>query len=457
MSPSEINFHVAIIGAGITGVVLALGLQARGVSYTVYERRSPAPQDRVSGAGIGFSPNAERAMAMVHPQVRSEFKRVATPNGEDLFQFVDGYTDNLLFALPVGKDGFLGGLRHDILNAWLKLVEGPIQYDKELVNIVNRPGERIVLQFKDGTMAEADAVIGCDGLHSRVRDLLYPEARANGASKTTGTRLGPRYTLKYCYRALAPMALAVDALGQYRASTRFMYIGHGAHIITYPVGKSELLNVLVVLSEQETSTQRTGRSEGTSGGGAGDKSITFAFADWAPRPRRAAALLEDAREHQLRLRGPGGNNADNDDRWLIFDMAEHPIPRYVLPGGQVCVAGDAAHATAPHLGAGGGMGVEDALVLSELLGEVDRKIKGRRGMKEELVARALESYHLARYNRTQEVIMMTRQACDLFHWRDPEVSRDGEKFAAAIAPLFHRVWDFDLERMVKEALARLDE
>ncbi|KAL2267939.1 hypothetical protein VTJ83DRAFT_5216 [Remersonia thermophila] len=459
------HLHVAIVGAGITGVVLALGLQARGVSCTVYERRGPTPQDRVSGAGIGFSPNAERAMGMVHPGVLAEFKRVATPNGEDLFQFVDGYTDRLLYALPVGTSGFQGGLRHDFLNAWLNLFrEGVVRYDKELDTIIatkTRGSDRLVLVFNDGTSASADVVIGCDGLHSRVRELLYPGPPAeNSSSPEAGPRPCPLYTGKYCYRALAPMSLAVAALGEPRSSTRFLYIGRGAHIITYPVGEPALLNVLVVLSEPQPGTDGAVPTPSGTNDASADARIASAFRNWAIRPRRAAALLEDARSHWLRLGEPGGGGGEGgagDDRWLIYDFAERPLPQYVLPGGRVCLAGDAAHATAPHLGAGGGMGIEDALVLSEVLAEVDSRIQeaGTDG-KQELVARALEAYNTVRYGRTQEVIALTRDACDVFHGLRPDVSCDGARFGRCVASLFHTVWDYDVEGMVADALAVLD-
>lgn len=60
------GIHVAIVGGGITGVILALGLQHRGVSYTLYERAAAFNE---IGAGIGFSPNAERALRLVDPRV----------------------------------------------------------------------------------------------------------------------------------------------------------------------------------------------------------------------------------------------------------------------------------------------------------------------------------------------------------------------------------------------------
>jgi salicylate hydroxylase len=72
------------------------------------------------------------------------------------------------------------------------------------------------------------------------------------------------------------------------------------------------------------------------------------------------------------------------------------------------------------------------------------------------VERALGVYNEVRYARTQEVVQSTRAACDLFQWRDPEVGRNPERFGREITELFHRVWKYDIDGMVEEALAKLD-
>ncbi|GLA89626.1 hypothetical protein AtubIFM56815_004113 [Aspergillus tubingensis] len=84
------KFEVAIIGAGITGITLALGLLSRGIPVRVYER---ARDFHEIGAGIGFTPNAEWAMKVVDPRIHAAFKRVATPNASDWFQWVDAFNE----------------------------------------------------------------------------------------------------------------------------------------------------------------------------------------------------------------------------------------------------------------------------------------------------------------------------------------------------------------------------
>ncbi|KAK3389142.1 hypothetical protein B0H63DRAFT_463062 [Podospora didyma] len=420
------GLRVAIIGAGITGINLALGLQARNVSYTVYER---APGFREIGAGIGFSPNAERAMGSVNPEVLQAFRRVANPNGEDYFQWVDGHdTAELLFRLHVGKDGFQGCRRCDILEEWAKLIPPErVEFGKE-IDCVTEDAKGLVIQFKDGTADTADVVIGCDGIRSRIRQLVLSNPKDKNAAQ-------PHYSSKYCFRALVPMPAAVAAIGEYRSGTRFMYNGPKAHVITYPIGNNSVLNMLAVLSDNAPWPDQTKHTL------SGSKSeATAAFEGWHPTVRKIVDLFPE----QM-------------DKWAIFDMAEHPASTYVR--GRICVAGDAAHAAGPHLGAGGGMGIEDALVLSELLAKVDNleeeAFRGSAGAA--LIEAALKVYNDVRYRRTQDVVQSTRAAVDLFQWQDRAIGSDGTKFGQQISRTFHHVWDYDVDDMVREALAKLDE
>ena len=161
----EQPLDIAIIGGGITGVTLALGLLCRGISFKIYER---ARSFREIGAGIGFTPNAERAMKALDPRIHAAFRSVATPNSEDWFQWVDGYNYNrsdpndinedLIFKLYLGKRGFEGCRRSDFLEELVKLIpDENVKYQKNLDSMTDRgDGKKILLGFHDGTTEEAD-------------------------------------------------------------------------------------------------------------------------------------------------------------------------------------------------------------------------------------------------------------------------------------------------------------
>ncbi|KAK4121484.1 FAD/NAD(P)-binding domain-containing protein [Parathielavia appendiculata] len=454
MEPSTITndtFHIAIIGAGITGINLALGLQARNVSFTLYERHS---EIRDIGAGIGFSPNAERAMSLLHPEILTAYKRVANPNVEDYFHWVDGYdSDELIYKLHVGKDGFQGGRRSDILEAWATLIRPTsVVFSKNLADILHNEicdvdgnkTTKLILSFTDGTTTTADAVIGCDGIHSRVRTHVCIPDSANIGPKPIA-----QYTGKFCYRALAPMPAALSAIGEGRALARCMYTGPGAHVLTYPVANNTLLNILAVIEDPS----ETWPHPHTTCLGSKAEAAT-AFEQWHPRVRQIIDLMPE----QM-------------DKWGIFDMKNSSSTGFYNRR-RMCVAGDAAHAAGPHLGAGAGMGIEDALVLAELLAEVDRRVKetaGKTGsdgggsvvdgVRDGLVKNALWAYSNVRFGRTMDVVCSTRRACDLFHWRSRSiyVSRDSQVFGPTISQMFHEVWDYNVERMVESAKELLDD
>lgn len=64
------------------------------------------------------------------------------------------------------------------------------------------------MKFADGSVAEADAIIGCDGVRSRTRAIMVGEDHPAAMAS---------YTHKYAYRGLVPMSQASMALGVERA------------------------------------------------------------------------------------------------------------------------------------------------------------------------------------------------------------------------------------------------
>src|SRR5690349_16577971 len=185
-----------------------------------------------------------------------------------------------------------------------------------------------------------EIVIGCDGIRSKVRQYILGED--DPASYA-------HYSHKYAVRGLIPMKDAVAALGEFKPSTRFMHLGPEAHILTFPVGFGSFLNVVGFVSDPEdwphkTLTTKANKSE-----------IVKAFTLFGPTVRKIIDLLPE-----------------NLDQWAVFDTLDYPAKTYVR--GRVGIAGDAAHAAAPHHGAGAGFGIEDAAVLSTLMATAEHSL-----------------------------------------------------------------------------------
>lgn len=215
-----------------------------------------------------------------------------------------------------------------------------------------------------------------------------------------------------------------------------MYNGDGGHIITYPVAQGKFLNTLVVItdycdwkSKDGKLTARTTKQE----------AVDF-FQDWKhPAVKAIVDLLPDVL-----------------DKWAVFDMMKHPAPAYHK--GCVCIAGDAAHASGPHLGGGAGFGIEDSLVLATALEYGNKQAAAISGVERvRICEKALETYNKVRYERTQWLISATREACALFHLKPPEVPlpAHNEMFGKEISARFHQIWDEDIDGMVKETLELL--
>jgi salicylate hydroxylase len=129
------------------------------------------------------------------------------------------------------------------------------------------------------------------------------------------------------------------------------------------------------------------------------------------------------------------------DKWALYD---HPAaPSYVK--GNFCLAGDAAHATTPHSGAGAGMAIDDAHMLSVLL--TPDLIKSRADIKF-----ALKAYDEVRRPRSQQIVARSRRQGMMLDLQ----TEDGgtptkEELKSSMEGNMRWIWGVDLEAMVKIA------
>lgn len=213
-------FEIAIVGGGIAGLTLGIALHRRGVPVKIFER---APRFGEIGAGVSFSPNAIQAMRHCHPGVHEAFERVCTRNGwpskqKVWFDYLDGTSDEVRdAAFSICTDlGQNGVHRAHFLDELVKLFPADRAFfGKDLVSISEGAGGKMVMAFADGSTASADAVVGCDGIKSRVRDIVMGDEFAS---------VQPSYTHKYAYRGMLSMEKAVEALGEERARNACMHV-----------------------------------------------------------------------------------------------------------------------------------------------------------------------------------------------------------------------------------------
>ena len=223
---SKKDFEVAIIGGGIAGLTLAIALHTRDVPVHIYEQ---APAFGEIGAGVSFSPNAIDAMRICHSSIYDAFEKVCTRNRwsskqKVWFDYLNGYGDNGLTqpghqeaAFTISNSlGQAGVHRAAFLDEMVKLVPKELsRFGKRVKGIDEATDGKLVMTFEDGSSAKADAIIGCDGIKSTVRRIMFPDRPTN-----------PTFTHKYAYRGLVPMKNAVQAIGEERAQNSCMHVGY---------------------------------------------------------------------------------------------------------------------------------------------------------------------------------------------------------------------------------------
>ena len=167
--------EVAIIGAGLSGLALALALHRQGIKATIYESR-PAPLN--IGGAVMLSPNALKVLDAlgVYSEVGSKGF-----NFEELeMQKVDG---ELLETYEFGskeKYGYPGNRIYrfeliDIILSKIKAEGIPVVFGRKYTRVLEETDEHVIWESADGDQHTASWLVGADGIHSTVRKYLYPD------------------------------------------------------------------------------------------------------------------------------------------------------------------------------------------------------------------------------------------------------------------------------------------
>src|SRR6266436_5265435 len=354
-----------ISGGGIGGLVTAYALASKGFPVRVFEQ---APEFRELGAGIQLGPNIFRALERIGLKV-DMLSDAWKPNA---LQMRDALTAEEITTVPLGepfaarfKQPYAVTHRADIHGVYLKACQGSNLISLETsrrVDDFTDHGDSVTIQLEGGEEARGCALIGCDGMWSKIRQKVV----GDGAPRVSG---------HIAYRAVLKREEVPDDLW---SPDVMLWAGPKTHFVHYPLRRGTLYNLVAVFhSNRYVEGWNT----------VGDPEELFKrFKGQRPEVLRLLERMETWR------------------MWVLCDR--EPVKDWSK--GRVTLLGDAAHPMLQYLAQGACMASEDAVCLADKVAENPDDLPA-----------AFRAYVQERYLRTARVQIMARVYGDFYHARGP--------------------------------------
>jgi salicylate hydroxylase len=341
---------VVIVGGGIGGLFAANALIARGLRVSVYEQ---APALGEVGAGVYVTPNAVRHLERVGLGSAIDRWGARVGPGSAYFRHDGTPIAPVQVTDATGWNACFGMHRADYVDLLAANLPAGIVHTGQRAVGFEQNGELARVRFANGAIAEADVVVGADGIHSELRPYVFPPSR-------------PVFHGTISYRGL----VARERLSDWPMDRWQMWAGPSKHFLVFPVRHGTMVNYVGFVPTDEE------MKESWSAPGDPD-ALRREFEGWDPR---IGAVLEQV---------------DTCFRWALYDR--EPLPTWTR--GRLTLLGDAAHPMLPHLGQGANQGIEDGMALATILAHADAAA----------VPASLLAYERLRRERVAEVQLGARK------------------------------------------------
>lgn len=362
MNTEKINTSsILIAGAGIGGLAMALSLLRRGIDCDVFEQASEL---REVGAGLWVSMNGVRVLKdlglaeqVEQSCIAAERRDIRLWNTGDSWPLYDRASDvadsqpYLLLRAQLLKI-LTDGVR--------SLKPDAIHLNAHMVGFTQTE-DSVRAELADGRVFEGRALIGADGVHSKVRFALMGQVES-------------QYTHAVAWRGLVPVDRLAPHQREHVVST---WIGPTAHVTAYPVRWQN--------TELMTFSGQVDREEWLLESWSEKGSVEDCLKDFSGWHADIIALIK---------------NVDTLHKWGLFVRPSLSF----WSKGRVTLLGDACHSMLPYLGQGVNMALEDAATLARCLDEAPND-----------VAQAFQSYQSLRLERTSKVAKSAAGMLPIFH------------------------------------------
>ncbi len=316
---------IAIVGAGMGGLAAAATLRRAGFDVAVYEQ---AARFARIGAGIQMMPNSMKVLREIG--IEQRLREISFAPHSHLNRVWD--TGEVMRELPMPESlygaPYLCMHRAELHGALASVLpQDIIHLGKKLVGLDQKAGQ-VELSFEDGTKVAADAVVGADGVHSVVRDIIV------GPDE-------PIHKGRIAYRAVFPSSLMKKDIGP----SRTKWWGSDRHIVCYYTTreKSEVYFVTSVPEPAEWLTKESWSAKGDV------RELRAAYDGFHYDVTQMLDACPDCH------------------KWAILER--EPLPNW--SNGRVVLLGDACHPMTPYMAQGGATSIEDAAVLARCLSDVN--------------------------------------------------------------------------------------
>ena len=389
--PTE-RVRAAIVGGGIGGLSAANALLLRGIDVTVFEQVDTL---REVGTAVSIFPNGRRQLERMGLKEALAQIGAKIGDGSEYYRMDGTVVGPILTTDSRGWNGVYGMHRADLSQILAKaLPAATIRTAHRCVGF-EQNAHVAQLKFANGATANADVVIGADGIQSVLQKYVVQPSL-------------PEYSGSRAYRGLVPRA----KIPEWRKEAHQTWMGDGKHFMVYPVRSGQLLNYVGFVPTRDEIVK--------SWSAIGDRDeLAASFEGWDPR---VVGLLE---------------NVDTCFWWGLYDRA--PLTSWT--NGRLALLGDAAHAMLPHLGQGANQAIEDGVALAVFL---EKQTSAE-------IADALRRYEAFRRERTNVVQAEARKNGLRYNSRYKSLEQRDQEIASS-AEFRKWLYDYDVE---KAALAYL--
>src|ERR1043165_4468419 len=172
--PGKKKLSIAVIGAGMGGLAVAATLRRAGIEVQLYEQASRFAR---IGAGIQMMPNSMKVLRGIGIEERLRQTSFAPTSHLNRIGDTGEVTRELPMPESLYDAPYLCMHRAELHDALASVLPADIIHLGKKLTGLDQAAGRVTLAFADGTKATADAVIGADGVHSIVRDIIVgPDA-----------------------------------------------------------------------------------------------------------------------------------------------------------------------------------------------------------------------------------------------------------------------------------------